>query len=80
MNRKLTALFCSLFTVQGKEYFKCPDNYGIFVRQSQIVILDEKSGSPSPTKPARPLSDYGGLRQPTSALKKERVWDIVICI
>ena len=22
--------------VQGKKYFNCPDNYGIFVRQSQV--------------------------------------------
>lgn len=61
-------------TVQGKEYFKCPENYGIFVRQSQIIVLDEKTSSPSPPKQTRPLSaDYGGLKEPTSALKKERV-------
>ncbi|KAK2163666.1 hypothetical protein LSH36_75g02038 [Paralvinella palmiformis] len=27
-------------TVQGKSYFSCPDNYGIFVRQSQITELN----------------------------------------
>ena len=26
-------------TVQGKSYFSCPDNYGIFVRQSQVCIV-----------------------------------------
>ncbi|ESP00449.1 hypothetical protein LOTGIDRAFT_140744, partial [Lottia gigantea] len=26
-------------TVQGKTYFSCPDNYGIFVRQSQVIIF-----------------------------------------
>jgi len=27
-------------TVQGKSYFTCPDEHGIFVRQSQLVLLD----------------------------------------
>lgn len=32
--------------VQGKTYFTCEDNHGIFVRQSQIVALDDKEPSP----------------------------------
>lgn len=28
-------------TVQGKSYFQCKDNHGIFVRQSQLVALDD---------------------------------------
>ncbi|XP_071793613.1 dynactin subunit 1-like isoform X3 [Asterias amurensis] len=31
--------------VQGKKYFNCPDNYGIFVRQSQITVEDSPPGS-----------------------------------
>lgn len=26
-------------TVQGKTYFTCPDDHGIFVRQSQVIKL-----------------------------------------
>ncbi|KAK7862442.1 hypothetical protein R5R35_001346 [Gryllus longicercus] len=32
-------------TVQGKTYFQCPENYGMFVRQSQLTLLDE-AGTP----------------------------------
>ncbi|KAG8249941.1 Dynactin subunit 1 [Homalodisca vitripennis] len=28
-------------TVQGKTYFQCRENYGMFVRQSQLTIIDE---------------------------------------
>ncbi len=31
--------------VQGKKYFNCPDNHGIFVRQSQITVEDSPPGS-----------------------------------
>ncbi|KAL3863717.1 hypothetical protein ACJMK2_005462 [Sinanodonta woodiana] len=34
-------------TVQGKTYFTCPDNHGIFVRQSQITAVDDDQ-SPAP--------------------------------
>jgi dynactin 1 len=32
-------------TVQGKRYFVCEENHGIFVRQSQLQALDEGDGS-----------------------------------
>ncbi|XP_060076603.1 dynactin subunit 1-like isoform X2 [Ylistrum balloti] len=38
--------------VQGKTYFTCEDNHGIFVRQSQIVALDDKQPSPGVATPA----------------------------
>ncbi|KAK6174365.1 hypothetical protein SNE40_017658 [Patella caerulea] len=43
-------------TVQGKTYFTCPDNHGIFVRQSQITALDGGNGAapPTPAKAAAP--------------------------
>lgn len=31
--------------VQGKTYFTCPDNYGIFVRQTQLLVLDDDNDS-----------------------------------
>ncbi|XP_032222548.2 dynactin subunit 1 isoform X2 [Nematostella vectensis] len=33
-------------TVQGKAYFSCEDGYGIFVRQSQIIVLDSNTSTP----------------------------------
>ncbi|XP_063042808.1 dynactin subunit 1a [Engraulis encrasicolus] len=51
-------------TVQGKRYFTCEENHGIFVRQSQIQNLDE--GGSSATSPDTP--DSGIAKLPT---KKE---------
>ncbi|CAH0395302.1 unnamed protein product [Bemisia tabaci] len=28
-------------TIKGKQYFQCPDNYGMFVRQMQLTLIDE---------------------------------------
>ncbi|XP_062305357.1 dynactin subunit 1-like isoform X3 [Osmerus eperlanus] len=67
-------------TVQGKRYFTCEENHGIFVRQSQIQLVDEGSSTPSPDTPEAPTSSKV-LRQKdipetpkstkqTSALKK----------
>ncbi|XP_017283531.1 dynactin subunit 1-like isoform X7 [Kryptolebias marmoratus] len=38
-------------TVQGKRYFTCEENHGIFVRSSQIQVVDDESGSTSPETP-----------------------------
>nr|XP_046236385.1 dynactin subunit 1-like isoform X4 [Scatophagus argus] len=38
-------------TVQGKRYFTCEENHGIFVRQSQIQVVDEGSSATSPETP-----------------------------
>ncbi|CAH8570205.1 unnamed protein product [Schistosoma intercalatum] len=32
-------------TVQGKRYFTCEENHGIFVRPSQLTLLDDQDGS-----------------------------------
>lgn len=50
-------------TVQGKRYFTCEENHGIFVRQSQIQLMDE--GGSSATSPETPDSGVAKL------LKKE---------
>uniref|UniRef100_A0A671P8Y7 Dynactin subunit 1 n=1 Tax=Sinocyclocheilus anshuiensis TaxID=1608454 RepID=A0A671P8Y7_9TELE len=50
-------------TVQGKRYFTCEENHGIFVRQSQIQLIDE--GGNSATSPETPDSGVAKL------LKKE---------
>ncbi|XP_071169051.1 dynactin subunit 1-like isoform X2 [Mytilus edulis] len=67
-------------TVQGKTYFTCEDNHGIFVRQSQIVSIDDdtsKSPAPEPHQtPAKPAATgipksarKSGLRPPSYAGK-----------
>ncbi|XP_029134948.1 dynactin subunit 1 isoform X5 [Labrus bergylta] len=38
-------------TVQGKRYFTCEENHGIFVRQSQLQVVEESSGATSPDTP-----------------------------
>lgn len=40
-------------TVQGVEYFKCDENCGMFVRETQIQPLDD-DGKPIPTKTSDP--------------------------
>lgn len=50
-------------TVQGKRYFTCEENHGIFVRQSQIQLMDE--GGSSATSPETPDTGVAKL------LKKE---------
>ncbi|XP_051996493.1 dynactin subunit 1a isoform X1 [Xyrauchen texanus] len=46
-------------TVQGKRYFTCEENHGIFVRQSQIQLIDE--GGSSATSPDTPDSGVSKL-------------------
>ncbi|XP_076866566.1 dynactin subunit 1a isoform X3 [Brachyhypopomus gauderio] len=46
-------------TVQGKAYFTCKENHGIFVRQSQIQVLEE--GGSSATSPDTPESGASKL-------------------
>ncbi|KAJ7988875.1 hypothetical protein DPEC_G00313730 [Dallia pectoralis] len=38
-------------TVQGKRYFTCQENQGIFVRQSQIQVVDDGAATTSPDTP-----------------------------
>ncbi|XP_057197670.1 dynactin subunit 1 isoform X2 [Triplophysa rosa] len=38
-------------TVQGKRYFTCQENHGIFVRQSQIQLVDDGADTTSPETP-----------------------------
>ncbi|CAL8241564.1 unnamed protein product [Merluccius merluccius] len=38
-------------TVQGKRYFTCEENHGIFVRQSQIQLVEDASAATSPETP-----------------------------
>ncbi|XP_061439705.1 dynactin subunit 1 isoform X2 [Rhineura floridana] len=38
-------------TVQGRRYFTCDENHGIFVRQSQIQVFDDGADTTSPETP-----------------------------
>ncbi|XP_041635097.1 dynactin subunit 1-like isoform X2 [Cheilinus undulatus] len=38
-------------TVQGKRYFTCEENHGIFVRQSQLTVVEDGSSATSPDTP-----------------------------
>ncbi|XP_073418971.1 dynactin subunit 1 isoform X2 [Dendrobates tinctorius] len=38
-------------TVQGRKYFTCEENHGIFVRQSQIQVADDGADTTSPETP-----------------------------
>ena len=62
-----------IFLVQGKKYFKCLPNYGIFVRQTKLTELksDSKLGEASQSPKSRITSPSSasktvGLRKPVS--------------
>ncbi|XP_034942305.1 dynactin subunit 1-like isoform X2 [Chelonus insularis] len=38
-------------TIKGQTYFKCAENHGMFVRQSQIIIIDDTGNKVDPTSP-----------------------------
>nr|XP_022336647.1 dynactin subunit 1-like isoform X4 [Crassostrea virginica] len=64
-------------TVQGKTYFSCDANHGIFVRQSQICVLDGGSGRSTPVATPTPKvstssAKKSGLRPPSYAGKRSR--------
>ncbi|XP_037922936.1 dynactin subunit 1 isoform X4 [Hermetia illucens] len=42
-------------SIKGTAYFTCPDNYGIFVRPAQLVLLDDSGNPiPEPAEEAKP--------------------------
>ncbi|PAA50956.1 hypothetical protein BOX15_Mlig027215g2 [Macrostomum lignano] len=71
-------------SVNGKRYFTCPENHGLFVRQTQLTVLPDSkptSGTPSkgataPSSAAKtgtPAATPSGLKKPTTlAVSKSR--------
>ncbi|XP_043502529.1 dynactin subunit 1 isoform X1 [Polistes fuscatus] len=60
-------------TVKGQQYFKCPDNHGMFVRQTQIILLDESGNrtdlaSPSSAGSSATTPDEGSAVRARSRL------------
>ncbi|XP_078588250.1 dynactin subunit 1-like isoform X50 [Branchiostoma floridae x Branchiostoma japonicum] len=51
-------------TVQGKKYFNCDDGYGIFVRQSQLNVLEDQSGGSAST-PSTPSQEEKSVSKRT---------------
>uniref|UniRef100_A0A671VN71 Dynactin subunit 1 n=1 Tax=Sparus aurata TaxID=8175 RepID=A0A671VN71_SPAAU len=53
-------------TVQGKKYFTCEENHGIFVRQSQLQVVDDGSSATSPESESGPAKSlrYKGEFEP----------------
>ncbi|XP_049862850.1 dynactin subunit 1 isoform X4 [Schistocerca gregaria] len=64
-------------TVQGRTYFQCKDNHGMFVRQSQLTLLDESGapvkdyGSTSSTSTATTPDDNAKTRPRLSSVKRK---------
>ncbi|XP_036967595.1 dynactin subunit 1-like isoform X5 [Acanthopagrus latus] len=62
-------------TVQGKRYFTCEENHGIFVRQSQLQVVDDGSSATSPeseTGPAKSLRQKDIPETPKTAKQASR--------
>lgn len=56
-------------TVQGKRYFSCKENHGLFVRQSQVTCIADES--PAAAVPGTPAAK-SFLPRPQSHLKDTR--------
>ena len=57
-------------TVEGKKYFECADNYGMFCRQTQLKILSDSPGKSSRT-PSRENSSLATPRQKSDLSRGE---------
>ncbi|KAI8806230.1 dynein associated protein-domain-containing protein [Cladochytrium replicatum] len=58
-------------TVTGKRYFDCKPNYGLFVKENMIRIVDSAPGTPSSAGPESQLSSPTATR-PTSPQRPGR--------
>lgn len=60
-------------TVQGKRYFTCDDNRGIFVRQSQIQVVEDSGDTTSPDTPQEPTASKVPKREMTETPKMSKL-------
>ncbi|XP_072262843.1 dynactin subunit 1 isoform X2 [Pyxicephalus adspersus] len=59
-------------TVQGRKYFTCEENHGIFVRQSQIQVVEDGADTTSPETP-EPTSTKVLKRESTDPPKTSKL-------
>lgn len=58
-------------TVQGKTYFQCPDDHGIFVRLSQLALVDDESSEgPETSGKTTPATGVSTASTPIADEKK----------
>ncbi|XP_067837142.1 dynactin subunit 1-like, partial [Heptranchias perlo] len=60
-------------TVQGKRYFTCEESHGIFVRQSQIQIVEDGGDTTSPETPQEPSASKVPKREITETPKSSKL-------
>ncbi|XP_078392242.1 dynactin subunit 1-like [Cetorhinus maximus] len=60
-------------TVQGKRYFTCEESHGIFVRQSQIQLVEDGADTTSPDTPQEPSSAKLPKREMTETPKSSKL-------
>ncbi|XP_034424527.1 dynactin subunit 1-like isoform X5 [Hippoglossus hippoglossus] len=61
-------------TVQGKRYFTCEENHGIFVRQSQIQVVEDGSSATSPDTPEFVLAKILKQKDIPETPKTSKLW------
>ncbi|CAG7835265.1 unnamed protein product [Allacma fusca] len=59
-------------TIQGKSYFDCAENHGMFIRPNQIILLDSDGNKKTPGKPGSPSSS-GASSSPDVNKPKSRL-------
>ena len=55
-------------TVQGREYFRCPDNHGLFVRPGQVAVVKGPQSTPQ-RRSGIPMAGKSGLQPPRSKVE-----------
>ncbi|XP_012255653.2 dynactin subunit 1 isoform X4 [Athalia rosae] len=65
-------------TVKGQQYFQCKENHGMFVRQTQLILLDDSGNrteliSPSSAGSAPTTPDDSGAARARSRLNSSRL-------
>ncbi|KAG9428365.1 dynactin subunit 1 isoform X1 [Apis mellifera carnica] len=60
-------------TIKGQSYFKCAENHGMFVRQSQLILLDEAGNRTEPASPSSAGSNATTPDETSAARARSRL-------